>query len=154
MHESVAKDGKTGQTFFGDEGPEVQHHTMQRVYGGKQNIVLLLTRVESKESVALSVPKVLRDIPVREGHLSVFDGLHAVSALDYELMGNMQHCKKENIPCILLTLKDRSLSSLSEYVVFWFYVAVYSALLRNVDPFNQPHVEYAKQNTFELLKKR
>ena len=41
MHESFGKD-KLGQSYFGGQGPEMQHHTSQRFFGGRKNTEVVL----------------------------------------------------------------------------------------------------------------
>jgi glucose-6-phosphate isomerase len=45
-------------------------------------------------------------------------------------------------------------ASFGEMLVFWQYFAVYSAMLRNLNPFDQPEVEASKKISLELRIKK
>ena len=54
------------------------------------------------------------------------------------------HAKKANIPCLLITMEDMSEFSFGELIAFLDLSAALSALLLNVNPFNQPGVQVYK----------
>ncbi len=151
MHESVCKKG-AGQTFYGGLGPETQHHTNQRFLGGRKNAVGLFTRVRGFDNdVEISVPKDLMDIPLRSGKLGDISG-SCSEHLGFELEGVLDSTRKAGIPHIIISVKRVTPESAGEYLALWQYVGVYSALLRGVNPYDQPDVENAKEVSFRLRK--
>ena len=71
MHESVCKDGK-GQTFFGDEAPESQHHSNQRFFGGKKNCVgLFITRKKVENTEKVVVEEKVKDISLGKNKINL-----------------------------------------------------------------------------------
>ncbi|MFH0978915.1 MAG: hypothetical protein V1837_06475 [Candidatus Woesearchaeota archaeon] len=153
MHESVCKSGK-GLTFYGDLGPECQHHTNQRFFGGKRNVIGLFTRVKEFEEneTEIKVPKGLQKISMKGSVLGMLDKLPYAKALDFEFLGVREHTIHYKIPYALISTGNTDEKTCGELMAFWHYVAIYSAWLRNVDPFDQPEVEFAKKHSFELTK--
>jgi glucose-6-phosphate isomerase len=134
--------------------PESQHHTNQRFFGGKKNVLGLFITVENQEDndSRVIVPDSVRKIKVRDGTLNDIDKVHYAKALHYEFQGTYQDAINSKIPVARVSLDKISPFSIGEFLGFWHYVAVYSSLLRDVDPFDQPHVETAKQISFRLRK--
>lgn len=153
MHEGVCKSGR-GQTFYGDMGPEIQHHTMQRFFGGKKNVIGLFVRVKElgNEDEKIVVPKPLQSIRLKDATLAVLDGVPYSRALDFEFLGVREHTIHYKIPYSVITVNKVDEESAGEFMAFWHYVAIYSAWLRNVNPFDQPEVEFSKKHSFELRK--
>jgi len=148
MHESVCKKGK-GQTFFGDLGPEYQHHTNQRIFGGKQDILPMF--IESKhEHAEIEVPEELQDVELRGRELGDLDGKTYEASLEAESRGVKQALVESQRPKIELRLEELSYDSVGGFLAFLQYLAVYSSWLRDVDPFNQPDVEQSKKKGFEM----
>ncbi|MBI2549071.1 hypothetical protein HYW21_07010 [Candidatus Woesearchaeota archaeon] len=150
MHESVAKQEK-GQTFFGGLAPETHHHTNQRFFGGPKNVVGLFVRVARHQHLTLTVPQHLRKLPFRKGTLGDLHHLELGAALLYEYEGTRQHALKKKIPHAVLTLDAVTPYTVGELLAFFQYVAVYSSWLRDVNPFDQPEVEFAKSVSFRLI---
>lgn len=148
MHETVCKEGE-GQTVYGDMGPECQHHTNQRVFGGKKNVVTMFFRSEAHEKRSLDVPDNLADIDIRGRELFDLDGQELKDSLKAEYQGVKDAMDDEDMPNITVQVDDVSHRSLGKLVAFMQYLAVYSAWLRGVDPFNQPDVEKSKELGFE-----
>ncbi len=149
MHESVCKKG-TGQTFYGGLGPETQHHTNQRFLGGRRNVVGMFTKVEGFDrDVEIKVPKDLEGIPLRSGKLGDISGSLS-EHLGFELEGVLDSTKKAKIPHLIISVKKVTPESVGEYLALWQYIGVYSALLRGVNPYDQPDVEHAKEVGFRL----
>ena len=148
MHETVCKEGE-GQTVYGDLGPEYQHHTNQRMFGGKENIVPLFFRTETHEHAEIEVSEGLEDIEIRGKSLCDLERNTYSKALKSEYMGVKHAADEEGRPNATLTLEELSYSSAGELVAFMQYLAVYSAWFRGVNPFNQPDVEKSKQIGFE-----
>src|SRR3989338_2433241 len=76
IHESTGKKGR-GQTIFGDLAPESQHHTNQRFFGGRKNVMGLFV-VDGREMCSndprVRIPKTLRTLPLLDGTLGDLDG--------------------------------------------------------------------------------
>lgn len=148
MHETVCKEGE-GQTVYGDIGPECQHHTNQRVFGGNDNVVTMFFRSEAHEMKKLDVPDHLNDIDIRGRELGNLQGQELKESLKAEYQGVKDTMDEEDMPNITISVDDVSHRSLGKLVSFMQYMAVYSAWMRGVDPFNQPDVEKSKDKGFE-----
>ncbi|PSH01620.1 MAG: hypothetical protein BRC27_01550 [Nanohaloarchaea archaeon SW_10_44_10] len=148
MHETVCKEEK-GQTFYGDMGPECQHHTNQRLFGGKNNIMTMFIRTDAHEKTSIGIPEDLSDVSIRGKKLSKLDNQQLADSLKAEYQGVRDALDDDGIPNITITLTDVSHRTLGKLVAFLQYVGVYSAWLRNVDPFNQPDVEKSKELGFD-----
>jgi len=151
MHESFGKAGK-GLTFFGDFGPEIQHHTMQRFYGGRKNVAGIFINVEKMQDVILKIPKNLQKIKLRDGKLSDLDGLSLSKALSFEYKANLMEADEYKIPIISISVEKCDEFNFGEFMALMQYIAVYSSILRDVNPFDQPEVEHSKDVSFELRK--
>ena len=153
MHESVCKRGK-GQTILCQTGPEIQHHSTQRFFGGRRNMAGVLVSVDRHENdEKIRVQKGLRGIPLRNGTLGDLNGLSLSSALKYEFEGIRRHALHEKIPHAVISVSDISPRTAGEFLALWQYVALYSATLRGVNPYDQPEVEYAKDVSFRMIRK-
>jgi glucose-6-phosphate isomerase len=154
MHESVCKKGQ-GQTILCEMGPEIQHHSTQRFFGGKKNMLGVLVTVEKHDegNTSISVEKDLRDIPLRDGSLGDLDGLNLSKALKYEFEGVHHHAIHDKIPHIVISVSEITPKTVGEFLAFWQYVAMYSSAIRGVNPYNQPEVEYAKDVSFRMIRK-
>lgn len=148
MHETVCKDGE-GQTFYGDMGPECQHHTNQRVFGGREDVATLFFRTDAHEKKTIEVPENLEGIDIRGKQLSDLQNQELSDSLKAEYEGVRQALEEEDMPNITINLTDVSHRTLGKLIAFMQYLAVYSAWLRDVEPFNQPDVEKSKQIGFE-----
>jgi glucose-6-phosphate isomerase len=154
MHESVCKNG-AGLSFYGDLAPESQHHTNQRFFGGKKNVIGLFVRVKefANQDKRIRVDSKLKSIALQDSKLQILDGLPYSKALDFEFQGVREHTIHYKIPYSVITLDRVDEHTAGEFMAFWQYVAIYSAWLRNVNPFDQPEVEFSKKHSFELRKK-
>lgn len=148
MHETVGKQGE-GQFIGGDHGPEFQHHTNQRIFGGKQNVLPVFFRTENHEESEIIVPDELDDVQIRGRDLSGLDSRTLQESLTAEYLGVKEALDEEDMPNITLTFTELSHEAAGKLVAFLQYVAVYSAWLRDVDPFNQPDVEKSKKLGFK-----
>ncbi|MBR9690248.1 hypothetical protein GOV08_01040 [Candidatus Woesearchaeota archaeon] len=156
MHESSSKEGK-GQTFYAASAPEAQHHTNQRFFGGRKNVCGFFIRTEKdteRFDKKIKVPRKLRKIVVRDGMLADVLGNSYADALLFESLGVLEHVKKNKIPAVDLMLEKVDEFELGQFVALWHYIGVYASLLRDVNPFDQPEVEYAKKVSFNLRKKK
>jgi glucose-6-phosphate isomerase len=154
MHESVCKSG-VGQTFYGGLAPESQHHTNQRFFGGRKNVVGLFVRVKefTGKDLRVRVAPQLGKISLMDASLQVLDNIPYAKALDFEFQGVREHTIHYKIPYSVITLDKVDEYTSGEFMAFWHYVAIYSSWLRNVNPFDQPEVEFSKRHSFELRKK-
>lgn len=148
MHETVCKEGE-GQTFFGDLGPECQHHTNQRVFGGEKNVLTMFFRSDAHEHEEIQVPDDLGDIDVRGKDLGELNGKTLQESLKSEFQGVKNAMDDEDMPNITLNITSVSHENIGKLVALLQYLAVYSAWLREVEPFNQPDVEKSKEIGFE-----
>ncbi len=148
MHETVCKEGE-GMTVYGDLGPEYQHHTNQRMFGGEENIVPLFFRAETHEHAEIEVPEDLQYIEIRGEELGGLERNSYSEALKSEYAGVRDAVDDEDRPHATVTLQELSYRSAGRLLAFLQYLAVYSAWLREVDPFNQPDVEKSKRIGFE-----
>lgn len=148
MHETVCKEGE-GMTVYGDLGPEYQHHTNQRMFGGEENIVPLFFRAETHEHAEIEVPEDLQDIEIRGEEMGGLERNSYSEALNSEYAGVRDAVDDEDRPHATVTLQELSYRSAGRLLAFLQYLAVYSAWLREVDPFNQPDVEKSKRIGFE-----
>ncbi|MCB9362650.1 hypothetical protein H6504_04395 [Candidatus Woesearchaeota archaeon] len=152
MHESVCKAG-TGQTIYTALAPEAQHHTNQRLFGGRQNLAtLFLTLQKTRTDETLNVPEELKSIILKDVHLNVFQGLPLSTATHFEFQGTWENSLMKNIPSAHIALPKLDEEHIGELIGFFQYLAVYSSYLRDVDPFDQPHVEDSKNITYDLIK--
>ena len=152
MHETVCKEGK-GQTIFGDLAPESHHHTNQRFFGGKKNILgLFLTVKQDDEKTYVEIKNSLNDIPIRGGLLRDFEMIPYHKLLEFEFKGVFQDAVEREIPVINLELEGITARGIGQFLGLLQYLAFYSAHLRGVNPLGQPEVERAKEISFEFVK--
>jgi glucose-6-phosphate isomerase len=147
-HESFGKGGK-GQTYFAHEGPEVQHHTTQRFYGGKKNIAGIFLTLENFLHPTQNVfPTKVHSVQIKERHLADVDKVPLEKALQFEWQANLEESKIFGIPVMHMSLTGLVPEEMGALTAFWQLYAVYSSVLRGVDPFDQPQVENSKNNSF------
>jgi glucose-6-phosphate isomerase len=150
IHESTGKDGK-GQTIFGDQAPESQHHTNQRFFGGIQNVMgfFMTVRHQRHANIGTTVPEEIRELTLREGSLSALNGHSLQDALRFDYEGVAENATALKIPHMTLEIDEVTPESMGELLSFMHYFTVYSSLLRDQDPFDQPEVEAAKDLSFQ-----
>ena len=154
IHESVCKEGK-GQTIYGGDAPENQHHTLQRFNSGKKNSIGFFITVENfQNDYKLDVPDALDDIQCRNIKLEQFEKLSMQDVIHTEFEGTWKDTVEENIPAVNLRLREVSPATAGMLTAFFQYVTFYSAILRDVDPFNQPGVEKSKEYIFKLVEEK
>ena len=69
-------------------------------------------------------------------------------ALDFEWQGTLEDARIKAIPLLHLAIADFSALEIGALLAFWQLFAVYSSVLREVDPFDQPQVENSKNISF------
>ncbi len=154
-HESVCKNGM-GQLIYGSEAPENQHHTLQRLISGRKNSIGIFLTVKNpahKDDLKLEVEDDLKNIKCRNITLGDLNNIKSADIFSVEFQGTWQDVIDNNIPTINLEIDKVSPYSMGEFMAFFYYTTFYSALLRDVNPCNQPGVEKSKENIFKLLEK-
>lgn len=148
-HESFGKNGK-GQTYFAHTAPESQHHTNQRFFGGQKNIAGWFTAVEKPlKDIITHMPEAVKTLSFKNNTLGTLDGIPLSIALKAEIDGTLEDAKLQNIPAILQTISQRTPQEVGALIAFWQLFAIYSSVLRNVNPFDQPQVENSKKISFD-----
>ena len=153
MHESVCKDGK-GQTFIVVCAPESQHHTNQRFFGGNKNIcgLFIVTNQEDNKTIT-KFSNNLFDIKLRNGTIFDINNVPLAKSFEFEFIGTYNDALENKIPSCVLDVGEVNEENVAELIAFWHYMAVYSSILRDVNPFDQPQVEKSKEIAFEMRKK-
>ncbi len=153
LHETACKEGK-GQTIFGDLAPESQHHTNQRFFGGRKNVLgLFIHAGQDDEKSKVSIPSELFELKIRTGNLKDFNEIPYSKLLEFEFQGTIRDAIDKNIPIITLELEKATPKTVGMFLALFQYVSVYLAHLNKVNPLGQPQVERGKDISFELVKK-
>ena len=123
-----------GRRFSGRARPESQHHTNQRYFGGRENIVGLSICVGSfREDARLA------------------GGVTCTEFLQMEHAGVVAEAESRGTPHMVLTLDSLAAAEVCGLIALWQWVAVYGGLLRGVNPFDQPAVEGSKGATLSMF---
>lgn len=147
-HESFGKGGK-GQTYFAHEAPESQHHTNQRFFGGMKNIAGFFVGCDSFNHPTTNVlPTNVHSISMKGHHLHDIDKIPLEKSMEFELLGTLEDARANAIPLAHLSIASFSPEEIGSFQAFWELYAVYSSLLRGVNPFDQPQVEASKILSF------
>jgi glucose-6-phosphate isomerase len=147
-HETFGKGG-LGQTYFVHEAPESQHHTNQRFLGGRKNIIgCFISQDSYRHQTETIVPPSLHSVPIKNQHLHMLNKVPLGAAMQFELEGTLEDAKIKSIPVIHMSLPDRDPLVIGELIAFWQMYAIYSAILRDVNAFDQPAVENSKNISF------
>jgi glucose-6-phosphate isomerase len=150
VHETYGKNGR-GQTIFGDYSPESQHHTNQRFFGGPKNVIgLFMSEEKMDKDLKIKVPALFKKIIFRGTEMGKLDGLSAGQTLQFDKAGVLQNCRNHKMPAMEMAVDRLTQESFAQTIVFWQYFVVYSAMLRNLNPYDQPEVEAAKKISLEL----
>jgi len=147
MHETVCKEGE-GQSFFGDHAPEYQHHTNQRLFGGKEDIVPLFFRTNHRHK-KIEIPEQISDIEIKGRKIDDFSNKELSESLNAEYTGVRKVLEDEDRPYIDLKLENSSFKGYGKLMAFLQLTAYYSAVIRGVDPLTQPDVEKSKKMGLE-----
>ena len=143
-HESFGKQGK-GQTYFAHESPESQHHTNQRFFGGRRNIAgFFITVDQYHRDEQTIVPTGLHGIPLKDSSLFELHKIPLSYSMQAEFKGTWEDAKIKSIPGLALHLNAITPQEIGSFIAFWQLYAVYSSVLRDVNPFDQPEVESSK----------
>jgi glucose-6-phosphate isomerase len=149
LHETLSKERK-GLTALCFEGPEVQHHTNQRVLDGPEDVMTLFVTKKGKDGSTVQWEGAEGDIMLGERALSEIGGYTLGEALRCEYEGVMTHMRDEKMPFAHIQMEGEGPSDIGYYIGMWHYLAYFFALLRRVNPFDQPAVEKAKEIGQEL----
>jgi len=148
-HESFGKEGK-GQTYFAHEAPESQHHTNQRFFGGIKNICGFFTTVENFLHPTVNIfPAVVHSVQIKNHALFDINKIPLEKSMEFEAQGTMEDARISGIPLVHLSVAGFSADEIGQLTAFWQLFAVYSSVLRRVDPFDQPQVENSKKISFD-----
>lgn len=166
FHECLGKDGK-GLTVYGGLGPETQHHTNQRVFGGRKNtqILMIFGKTEQdillKKTDKLKLSKILTDSLINQKqnqnqNKSSLSKTREIKvnlnnyndALFFEYIGTKENAIQKKIPTasIELNIDDYVIG---QFTMFLYFLTYYSSLLREVNPFDQPNVDDSKKITLQ-----
>jgi glucose-6-phosphate isomerase len=152
LHESCGKEGK-GQTLLATFAPESQHHTNQRFFGGKKNMIgCFVVDEQDDDTSVVKIPSELQSIKLREGSLLDLVGNSYQKSLSAEFIGTKEDAILNKIPNVVINIGNITEESIAEYLAFWHYVTVYVCMLNNVNPFDQPQVENSKLISYKLRK--
>ncbi|HYV33227.1 MAG TPA: hypothetical protein VE973_00050 [Candidatus Limnocylindria bacterium] len=147
-HESFGKGGK-GQTYFGHEAPESQHHTNQRFFGGIKNICGLFTTVDNfMHPTQNTFPTTIHSLQIKGHALFDINKIPLEKALEFEAQATMEDARISGIPLMHISVASFSARDIGNLTAFWQLYAVYASVLRQVDPFDQPQVESSKNISF------
>lgn len=170
FHEGVCKN-RLGQTIYGGEAPENQHHTLQRFISGRRNSVgLFITaknyfasrsekELNSEASKLrsfipnLNIEDSLKNIKCRNITLGNLNNLSLENIIKAEFKGTWQDVIDNKIPAINFEIENISPYTIGGFMAFFQYAAFYSAILHSVNPCDQPGVEKSKENIFGIVKK-
>ena len=141
MHETLSKDRK-GLTALCFEGPEVQHHTNQRALDGPEDVMSLFVTVKGLKGPVVEWEE---EVLFGDHSLNEIGGYTLDHAMSCEYEGVMGHMKEIRMPYARIDMEGQDARAFGNYIGLWHYIAYYSALLRNVNPFDQPAVEKAKE---------
>lgn len=152
LHESICKEGM-GQTVYGGDAPENQHHTLQRFTSGRKNSVGFFITVKAfNQDLRFDTPEDIAEISCRGTAIEELTKLSLGDIMHTEFQGTWRDVTEKQIPALWLEVAQITPQTVGELIAFWQYVTYYSALLRDVNPFNQPGVEQSKEYIFELVK--
>jgi glucose-6-phosphate isomerase len=98
--------------------------------------------------VSTVVPTSIQSVEIKGQHLFVLNKIPLAKAMQFELEGTMEDAKINAIPLAHLSLSSLSAKEVGAFIAFWQMYAVYSSLLREVNPFDQPQVENSKVISF------
>ena len=147
-HESFGKGGK-GQTYLVSEAPESQHHTNQRFFGGRKNICGFFVGSDSVLHAETAIyPPSLYSVQIKNHALFDINKIPLSKSMEFEFNGTLEDARISGIPVITLTITGYTPKEIGGLIAFWQLFAVYSSVLRKVNPFDQPQVENSKQISF------
>ena len=114
---------------------------------------IIIDGMNTKDEKEILIPDKIAEIEIKGLSLKKLNGLTYSKALNLEYHGVKTEADRLGIPNVTIELPDISNKTLGELLSFWQLVAFYSAILRGVDPFNEPAVTNSKNITIEEIKK-
>lgn len=151
IHESFGKDGK-GLTVYGGFAPETQHHTNQRYFGGRDNTCSLMIFSKDKEDLNIEISSQFFELSYKGLRLKQINNIKSSQLVESEYIGTKETSIEKGKPTATIEIDVVNYYNVINLLLLLYYFAVYSSLLRDVNPFDQPHVEYSKRKTIEFLK--
>jgi len=145
--ESEGKDGKGIFPAAVDFTSDL-HSMGQWIQEGNRIIFETFMTVERSKR-QLNIPKVTDDL----------DGLNYIAGKNLDFVNDKAHRgtamahRDGGVPNMTLTLKDRSPETLGQLFYFFERAVAMTGYLMDVNPFDQPGVEFYKKNMFSLLGK-
>ena len=138
LHEGSGKAGE-GQTLLALPAPESQHNTNQRLFGGKRSMAAVFFTIAEPEAAGLKAP----------------DGTPLEDALGFEYQGTRDDAAERGVPSVTVRLDAMTPAAAGALMAFlqWGF-GVYPALLRDVNPLDQPQVERSKDISRGLRENR
>jgi glucose-6-phosphate isomerase len=109
-----------------------------------------LSEEKFKKDLKIKVPKDLSKIPFRDISLGDLNNASASLAMHHDMQGVVENAKNKKIPLVGISVDEVRPESFGELMVFFQYFVVYSAMLRHLNPFDQPEVEAAKKISLGL----
>ncbi len=147
-HESFGKSG-LGQTYSFSEGPEAQHHTLQRFLGGRKNVLgWFVGLTAGGNSAKTNYSPEIHSVVFHNQPLFNLNNLPLEQSMQFERTGMVEDAKLKNMPICSMALTACSSLDVGKYIGFWQMFAVYSSILRGLNPFDQPEVESGKLISF------
>jgi glucose-6-phosphate isomerase len=144
-------EGKGGKGIFpASSDMTTDLHSMgQWIQEGKRIIFETFLNIEQSKR-EIKIPKIDNDL----------DGLNYISGKTLEFVNDkaykgtaMAHLDG-GVPNMTITIKDRSPASLGQLFYFFERAVAMTGYLLEVNPFDQPGVEFYKKNMFKLLGKK
>lgn len=132
IHESVAKNNQ-GLTVVVNEGPESQHHSNQRLFGGPKNMFAIFSSLKDFD----------HDQKMEKGYF-------LSEAMKFELEGTFQEAKRLGVPAVHLEIEKADEESFGQLIAFLHCFVVYLATFFQANPYDQPHVENSKKISLAL----
>ncbi len=123
------------------------HSVGQYLQQGKRNIMETFVRIKNMP-IDISVP-------IEDNFDDGFNYLNSktlnrINEAAYE--ATLCAHSEGGVPCIVIEYDELNAYNVGELMYFYFVVCYYSAVLLEVDPFNQPGVENYKQEMFKILR--
>lgn len=146
--ESLGKDGY-GLTPYPSLGTIDQHSQLQLWMDGPDDKVFIFLRIEDYQT-DIKIPEIFKDIE-GIGYL----GGHPLSELiKAEEESTELALSKRGRPNITITVPVMDAYHLGQIFQFFEIATVYTGLLYNINPFNQPGVEEGKNFTYGMMGKK
>ncbi|MDK2849818.1 MAG: glucose-6-phosphate isomerase [Candidatus Woesearchaeota archaeon] len=148
FHETFGKN-KKGLTIYGGLAPETQHHSNQRFFGGRKDSQALIIYAKSNENFKLN-KDLIPNIKYNGYSLRKLSDIDFNDLVKKECLGTLETAVSKNIPTAYLTT-EISYENIGLLLMFFYMTSYYSALLRKVNPFNQPDVELSKEQALKEI---